>query len=73
MFSALADEIAALEAAASTGTASLLLEHADKLNAKTILIIGEDELKNNTIWLKNLQTKEEKIVTFDEVKSSVWS
>ena len=49
------------------------LKSADKLNAKTILIIGEDELKNNTIWLKNLQTKEEKIIAFDEVKSSVWS
>ncbi len=38
------------------------LKAADKHKAKYAAIIGEDELKNGTIWLKNLQEKKEMIV-----------
>ena len=34
-------------------------KHADKLKAKFVILIGEDEVKNNIITLKNNETKEE--------------
>ncbi len=34
-------------------------KHADKLKAKFVIIIGEDEVKTNIITLKNNETKEE--------------
>jgi len=37
-----------------------ILKAANKANAKYCGYIGEDELKENTIWIKNLVTKEEK-------------
>ncbi len=36
------------------------LKNADKMGYLKACIIGEDELKNNTIWVKNLENKEEK-------------
>lgn len=36
------------------------LKNADKMGYLEVCIIGEDELKNNTIWVKNLENKEEK-------------
>ena len=38
------------------------LKNAQKVNAKYCILIGEDELKNSSYWLKDLETKEEKIV-----------
>ena len=35
------------------------LNNAQKQNADKVALIGEDELKNGTIWTKNLNTKEE--------------
>lgn len=35
------------------------LKNADKMGCLKVCIIGEDELKNNTIWVKNLANKEE--------------
>jgi histidyl-tRNA synthetase len=35
------------------------LKAADKLGAKFCAIVGEDEFKEDKIWVKNLQTKEE--------------
>lgn len=35
------------------------LKNADKMGYLKVCIIGEDELKNNTIWVKNLENKEE--------------
>lgn len=34
-------------------------KQADRLNAKYIIIVGEDEIKSNTLTLKNNKTKEE--------------
>ena len=42
------------------------LKGADKVNAKYIVLVGEDELKNGTLWVKNLETKEEKSVLVGE-------
>ena len=41
------------------------LKMADKLNAEYCACIGEDELKNGTVWVKNLETKEEKIISIE--------
>ena len=35
------------------------LKNADKMGYLKVCIIGEDELKNNTVWVKNLENKEE--------------
>ena len=34
------------------------LKLADKLYVKFCVCIGEDELKQNSVWVKNLETKE---------------
>jgi len=40
---------------------------ADKLNAKFIVIIGEDEIKNNYVTIKNNKTKEGYKVNLEEI------
>ncbi|OUR71484.1 histidine--tRNA ligase [Arcobacter sp. 31_11_sub10_T18] len=39
---------------------------ATKQNATIIALIGEDELKNNTIWVKNIKTNEESTIGYEE-------
>jgi len=41
------------------------MKGADKVNARYCVLIGEDELKNNTVWIKDLQSKEEKTVSLE--------
>jgi histidyl-tRNA synthetase len=43
------------------------LKGADKARARYAAIIGEDELKKGTIWLKDLVAKEEKELPLDEL------
>jgi histidyl-tRNA synthetase len=43
------------------------MKGVDKANAKYALLIGEDELKNGTVWIKDLETKEEKSISLEEV------
>ena len=43
------------------------LKYADKKQIPYVIIIGQDEVENKVITLKNLQTKEQKKVTIDEV------
>ena len=38
------------------------LKQAEKQNASLVLLMGETERSENTIWLKNLITKEEKSI-----------
>ena len=38
------------------------LKGADKAKARYCVLVGEDELKNGTVWIKDLETKEEKTV-----------
>jgi len=47
------------------------LKNADRANAKYCCVIGEDELKNNTIWVKNLEEKREDTLNFDEFIKSI--
>ncbi|MDD5549135.1 MAG: histidine--tRNA ligase [Sulfurovaceae bacterium] len=46
------------------------LKSADKIGAKIIIFIGDDELANETLWIKDLETKEEKIIRIDELEFS---
>jgi len=38
------------------------MKGADKVNARYVVLIGEDELANGTVWVKDLESKEEKTV-----------
>ena len=42
------------------------MKGADKVNARYCVLIGEDELKNGTVWIKDLESKEETIVSIEE-------
>jgi len=44
------------------------LKNADKINAKYCIVIGEDELENNKIWVKNLDNKEQQVIFLEEMK-----
>jgi histidyl-tRNA synthetase len=44
------------------------LSNASKLKAKYALILGDDEINNKKALLKNLTTREQKIISFDELK-----
>ena len=41
------------------------LKAADRLGAKVCAVIGENELKAGEIWVKDLETKEERLVAID--------
>ena len=41
-------------------------KYADKLEIPKVIIIGEDELKENKVKIKNMKTGEEELVDFDE-------
>ena len=38
------------------------LKGADKVNARFCVVIGSDELKNGTLWIKDLENKTEKTI-----------
>jgi len=42
------------------------LNNAQKKNATIVALIGENELKDNTIWIKNLETKEEQTISLGD-------
>lgn len=42
------------------------LKAADKVNAKFCCVIGSNELKTETIWVKNLEDKTEEVVNMKE-------
>ncbi len=41
------------------------MKGADKVHARYVVLIGEDELSNGTVWLKDLETKEEKTLLIE--------
>ena len=41
------------------------MKGADKVHARYVVLIGEDELVNGTVWVKDLESKEEKTVTLE--------
>lgn len=42
-------------------------KYADKLNVKNVIIIGEDEVKNNVVTLKNMVTGEQSTYNLEEL------
>jgi len=42
------------------------MKGVDKANARYAVLIGEDELANGTVWVKDLESKEEKTVSLSE-------
>jgi histidyl-tRNA synthetase len=42
------------------------LKNAQKIGATKIALIGENELKDNTIWIKDVLTKEEKTIPLEQ-------
>ena len=44
------------------------LKGADKARARYCAVIGEDELASGTIWIKDLEAKEEQSISLDELK-----
>ena len=42
------------------------MKGADKVNARYAVLIGEDELKEGTVWFKDLESKEEKSILIGE-------
>lgn len=43
------------------------IENGEKMGARYCVLLGEDEIKNNTIWIKDLVTKEEKTIPQEEL------
>ncbi len=43
------------------------MKRADRLGASYVLIVGEDELRQGSAILRNMQTKEQLSVAFDEI------
>jgi histidyl-tRNA synthetase len=46
------------------------LKAADKVNAQFCCVIGENELKDNTIWVKDLENKVEEIISLESFLTS---
>ena len=44
------------------------LNNAEKQGASIVALIGENELKNNTIWIKRFSTQEEKTISIEDFK-----
>ena len=41
-------------------------KYADKINTKFIIVIGEEEIKNNVVSLKNMQTGEQQTLSLEK-------
>lgn len=47
-----------------------LIKYANKINAKYVLILGEDELKNETVTVKNMASGDQRTVKISELVNS---
>ena len=47
------------------------LKYADQKNIPFALLIGEDEIKNNTVTLKNLKTREQKKLSIEDLINEI--
>ncbi len=46
-------------------------KYADNLNVKYVIVIGEDEIKNNVVSLKNMDTGEQQTIALEDVLKTV--
>ena len=49
-------------------SAKAQMKYANKIGAKFVIIIGEDELKTNSLILKNMQTGENNMMQIDGIQ-----
>ncbi len=42
------------------------LKGADRVNARYCLVVGENELKSGTVWVKDLELKIEKVISMED-------
>ena len=47
------------------------LKNADRFNTKYCCVIGEDELQNGTIWVKDLEAKKEEVINLEKFIKSI--
>ena len=57
----------------NASTLKTLLRSADRLGAPYVVILGDDEVTNNRIILRNMATKEQEIFALDAVSSAILS
>ena len=55
----------------TASTLKTLLRSADRLNAPYVVIIGDDEVANNQVILRNMVTKEQEIHALDSASSAI--
>lgn len=55
----------------NASTLKSLLRSADRLNAPYVVIIGDDEVANNHVILRNMVTKEQEIYALDSASSAI--
>lgn len=55
----------------NASTLKTLLRSADRLNAPYVVIIGDDEVSNNQVILRNMATKEQEIHALDTASSAI--
>jgi len=55
----------------TVSTLKTLLRSADRLNAPYVVIIGDDEVANNHVILRNMATKEQEIHALDTASSAI--
>ena len=48
-----------------------VLGYADNINAKFVVIVGPREIKENKVSIRNVKTKEQKVVGIDEIGTLV--
>lgn len=53
------------------GKMSKKLEYADKRNIPFVIIIGEDEIKNNVVTIKNMKEKKQETVDLNKVEKII--
>ena len=49
------------------------MKQANRQNARYSILLGEDEIKNNTVTIKNMQTGEQKQGTIEDMLTSMKS
>jgi histidyl-tRNA synthetase len=47
------------------------MKNCEKFKKKFCILIGQDELNNGTVWVKNFETKEEKVLSSDLIESYI--
>lgn len=57
----------------TASTLKTLLRSADRLGAPYVVILGDDEVTNNRIILRNMATKEQEIYPLDKASSAILS